>query len=77
MKVKQLIDKLSSLDPDMDVYIQGYEDGLEDLENIGLYGVIRDLNDTKSFWWVGAHEYDSGGKTSLVITRNNSAQDDE
>jgi len=75
MKVKELIEELSNMDPDINVYIQGYEDGLEDLEEIKVVGVLRDLNDTKMFWWTGPHEYDSGGKLSVVFSRSNKSND--
>jgi hypothetical protein len=71
MKIKDLLHAISKMNPETDIYIQGYEDGLEDLENIETCGVVRDLNDTESFWWVGPHDYDRGGKPSLVITRQN------
>lgn len=66
MKIKELIARLAYLDQELDVYIDGYEDGLEDVGDVMEVSVMRNLNDTEKFWWVGPHEIDSKGETRGV-----------
>ncbi len=53
MTVKELIEKLQNLDPEMSVFIDGYEGGCNDLSDVEEIEVVRDVN-TK--WYYGSHE---------------------
>ena len=55
MKVKELIDLLSRIDPDLDVYRPGYEGGYEDVNNIRFEDMVRNYN-PEDEWWYGPHE---------------------
>jgi hypothetical protein len=70
MKVKELIAHLSNLDPELSVYVSGYEGGYDDLVDIQEIHVMRDLN-TADFWWEGAHDYDSRGDKGVLLPRPN------
>ena len=53
MTVKQLIEHLQTLDPELYVFTPGYEGGLEDIK--GTSSVIDvELNYNKE-WWYGPH----------------------
>lgn len=56
MKIGELIKELQSLDPELNVFVSGYEGGYDD---IIFNNTIRDIvlnyyDDSK--WWMGAHE---------------------
>lgn len=53
MRVIDLIEKLKELDPELPVFVDGYEDGCNDVSSIQEIEVIRDVNDQ---WYYGAHE---------------------
>lgn len=53
MTVKQLIDELSQLDPDLHVFTKGYEGGYEDA-HVGK--VNNFILNTYKEWWNGPHE---------------------
>lgn len=53
MKVKQLIEKLSSLDPELDVLSNGYEGGYKDIEIIVENEFIKNYYNV---WYYGPHE---------------------
>lgn len=54
MTVKELIDVLERLDPNLHVFTRGYEGGFEDVEFIkDPFDVALDVNDR---WYYGKHE---------------------
>jgi hypothetical protein len=53
MKVRELIEQLQSMDQDLEVYVNGYEGGINDAESVKFIEVIRDLNEE---WYYGNHE---------------------
>lgn len=54
MTVKQLIEHLQTLDPELYVFTRGYEGGLEDINvNSNVIDVELDYNKE---WWYGPHE---------------------
>ncbi len=69
MKVHELIAQLKDLNPDLPVYVSGYEGGLEDLEIVQEVRVMRDLNDSDKFWWEGPHDTDPKGEPAVVLPR--------
>ena len=54
MKVKQLIEHLQTLDPELYVFTRGYEGGLEDI-NINSRVIDVELDHNKA-WYYGPHE---------------------
>jgi hypothetical protein len=53
MTVKELIEKLQSLDPELPIFVNGYEGGCDDLTDIKEIEVVKDVNKE---WYYGAHE---------------------
>ena len=53
MKVKELIEELKKLDPELMVVVDGYEGGVSELNTCGETTVKLDVN---SEWWYGKHE---------------------
>lgn len=53
MTVGELIEKLRELDPELPVYIPGYEAGINDLGAATAVQVYRNVH---TEWYYGAHE---------------------
>ena len=53
MTIKELIEKLQSLDQEMSVFVNGYEGGCDDLTEVEDIEVVRDVN---TEWYYGSHE---------------------
>jgi hypothetical protein len=54
MTVKELIEQLQTLDPDLHVFTTGYEGGYEDVVSVGAAKEIA--LDVHTEWWYGKHE---------------------
>ena len=67
MKVKELIEKLSQLDPELMVVIRGYEGGVDEVSNYGLCNIELNVNDE---WYYGKHETLSDNELKKVKDRN-------
>ena len=53
MKVKELIEKLSQLDPELMVVVAGYEGGVDEIKKYKLCNIELNVNDD---WYYGKHE---------------------
>ena len=53
MKVKELIEKLQALDPDMETMRHGYEGGVENINHVEIEPVALNVNQE---WYYGSHE---------------------
>ena len=53
MTVKELIEKLKTLDQEMPVFINGYEGGYDDLTDLANIEVVKNVN---TQWYYGSHE---------------------
>jgi hypothetical protein len=53
MTVKELIEQLQTLDPDLHVFTSGYEGGYEDVVSVGNVKEIALSYNTE--WWYGPH----------------------
>jgi len=54
MTVKELIEQLQTLDPDLHVFVQGYEGGYN---HAGPIGNVREIAlDVHEEWYYGKHE---------------------
>ncbi len=53
MKVKELIEALSQLDPELMVVVAGYEGGVNEVSDYGLCDIELNVNDE---WYYGKHE---------------------
>lgn len=56
MKVKQLIEQLQLLDPELDVLMPGYEGGFNDVTKIVSAEYIRCYSEYDDKWYYGSHE---------------------
>ena len=54
MTVKELIEQLQKLDPNLHVFTEGYEGGYNDIDED--YDVLEIALDVHSDWWYGPHE---------------------
>ena len=53
MKVKELIELLSQLDPELMVVRSGYEGGVDEIKKIKIYDIELNVN---TEWYYGKHE---------------------
>ena len=53
MIVKELIEKLQALDPNLMVVRSGYEGGVNEVDELGVIEIALDVNDE---WYYGSHE---------------------
>ncbi len=53
MKVKELIEKLSQLDPELMVVVAGYEGGVNEVDKSELCDIELNVN---TAWYYGKHE---------------------
>ena len=73
MTVKELIEQLQQLDPDLHVFVRGYEGGYDDA---GPISNIREIAlDYHTAWWYGKHEdadssYFVPDKTKYTIVKS-------
>ncbi len=54
MTISELIEQLQKLDPSLEVYINGYEGGYDDVEKIEHIEVCRNFYEDD--WYYGNHE---------------------
>ena len=70
MTVRELIDKLKTLEQDRTIYVDGYEYGYCDVTRIDTDWVVRDVNNQS---WCGPHDSSRGddrcGVESYIISR--------
>ncbi|GMV33964.1 MAG: hypothetical protein DCC59_04500 [Chloroflexi bacterium] len=67
MKVKDLLNLLSQMPADADVMVKGYEGGVDDVINVKLVNIKKDVNVE---WYYGRHEADEdGGVQAVYIQR--------
>ena len=64
MKVKDLLSLLSKMPADADVVARGYEGGVDDIVNVMLMKLRRDVNDE---WYYGRHEINEDGSIQAVF----------
>jgi len=53
MKIRDIIDQLSQFDSDMEVVVNGYEDGFDSIKSISIIPVVLNYNTEKDYY--GAH----------------------
>jgi len=73
MTVKELIEQLQQLDPDLHVFTQGYEGGYNDIDED--YDIVEIALDVHTEWWYGKHEdadssYFVPDKTKYTIVKS-------
>lgn len=64
MKVKQLIARLQKLDPEIPVFVRGYEGGVNDVSHLRAVRVLRNANSDIPYY--GKHEVNPQGRTKGI-----------
>ena len=64
MKVIDLLTLLSEMPADADVVLKGYEGGVDDVLNVKLVKIKRDVH---AEWYYGRHEIDEDGDFQAVF----------
>ena len=64
MKVKKLIEKLQSLDPEKMVVLSGYEGGHSEADTVEEIRLRLDVNLNR--WYYGDHEEDKDGECHAI-----------
>ena len=73
MKVKDLLALLSQMPADADVVVKGYEGGVDDVVNVKLVKIKKDVH---SEWYYGRHEIDEAGDTQVVFIQREERKTD-
>lgn len=73
MKVKDLLALLTEMPPDADVVIKGYEGGVDDVINVKLVQIKKDVH---AQWYYGRHEIDEDGDIQAVFIQREERQAD-
>ena len=71
MKVKDLLTLLSQMPAEADVVVKGYEGGVDDVVNVKMVKVKKDVH-TK--WYYGRHEIDEDGDVQAVFIQREERQ---
>jgi hypothetical protein len=71
MKVIDLLRLLSQMPMDADVVVEGYEGGVDDVINVKLVKIKKDVNVD---WYYGRHEIDDDGDTQAVFIQREERQ---
>ena len=64
MKVINLLTLLSQMPAEADVVVKGYEGGVDDVVNVKLVKIKKDVH---SEWYYGRHEIDEDGGVQVVF----------
>jgi hypothetical protein len=73
MKVKDLLALLSQMPADVDVVVKGYEGGMDDVVNVKLVQIKKDVHPE---WYYGRHEIDEDGDVQAVFIQREERQAD-
>lgn len=64
MKVRDLLTLLSKMPADADVVAKGYEDGVDDVVQVKLVKLKKDIN---TEWYYGKHQISEDGDVQAVF----------
>ena len=73
MKVIDLLRLLSQMPAEADVVIKGYEGGVDDVINVTLVKIKKDVHPE---WYYGRHEIDEDGDVQAVFIQREERQAD-
>ena len=73
MKVKDLLTLLSQMPAETDVVLKGYEGGVDDVINVELVKIKKDVH---AEWYYGRHEIDEDGDVQAVFIQREERQAD-
>lgn len=74
MKVIDLLTLLSEMPADADVVLKGYEGGVDDVLNVKLVKIKKDVN---ADWYYGKHEIDEAGDIQAVFIQRDEREAEE
>lgn len=74
MKVIDLLTLLSEMPADADVVLKGYEGGVDDVLNVKLVKIKKDIN---ADWYYGKHEIDEAGDIQAVFIQRDEREAEE
>ena len=74
MKVKDLLILLSEMPENADVVAKGYEGGVDDIVNVQLVKLNRDVHDE---WYYGRHEIKEDGDVQAVFIQREERETEE
>ena len=66
MKIRELIEKLKDLDPELEVLVEGYEAHYDSPEVSDIYEFEPDIHKE---WYYGSHEEKKGGSMKGIILK--------
>ena len=73
MKVKDLLTLLSQMPAEADVVVKGYEGGVDDVINVNMVKVKKDVHVE---WFYGRHEIDEDGDIQAVLIQREERKTD-
>lgn len=73
MKVKDLLTLLSRMPAEADVVIKGYEGGVDNVVNVKIVKVKKDVH---AEWYYGRHEIEEDGDVQVVLIQREERQAD-
>ena len=73
MKVNELMTLLSRMPDDADVVVKGYEEGVDDVVDVKLVQIRRDVHKE---WYHGSHAIDDAGDAQAVFIAGQERQPD-
>ena len=74
MKVIDLLTLLSEMPANADVVLKGYEGGVDDVLNVKLVKIKKDVN---AEWYYGKHEIDEAGDIQAVFIQRDEREAEE
>ena len=74
MKVKDLLALLSEMPADADVVLKGYEGGVDDVLNVKLVKIKKDVH---AEWYYGKHEINEDGDVQAVFIQREEREPEE
>ena len=73
MKVNDLLELLSHMPTDAGVVVKGYEGGVDDVVNVKLVKIKKDVHRE---WYYGRHEIDEEGDIQAVFIQREERKSD-
>ena len=66
MKIKELINFLEKYNPEDIVFVNGYEEGYDEVDHIEQITVFKDERKNNTFWYMGSYKKVSNNKKNGI-----------
>lgn len=66
MTIKELINYLEKYNPDDRVFVNGYEDGFDEVDHIEQVTVVKDERKNDNCWYIGSYKKVSSNKKNSI-----------